>query len=300
MWKRIICGLLVATFVAVFFGAHVAADDCGCGGLPDSGPPDGWDSPGSFSGGGGDTAPADSGGAGDTSGDSSTGPGSSDSAAGYSGSYGDTSGDYTGESTGYSQSASGGSVYDAVTYAQMGLDYYRQGMYNESLSAYNSSLRIDPYAKKAWLGKGDVLARTGDNAGAVFAFKKVTILDPSDAEPWFRMGYAYSEEGDYNASIEAYTRALAINPHYSEAERNRALVRGLLLNAAGTTADPGREKDEVDIAIGTEPVTPVMTDTTPPGPVPTTPVKSPVPGQVMILALLGVMSVFMYGRRKAG
>ena len=299
MWKRALCGLLVATSVAVFFVACVVADDCGCG-LSDVSPPDGWDSPGSFTGGGGDTSPADPGSAGDTSGDGSQGSGSSDSSQGYSDSYGDTSGDYSGESTGYSQPASGGSVYDAATWAQIGLDYYQQGMYNESLAAYNNSLRLDPYAKKTWTGKGDVLARIGDNAGVVVAFKKVTILDPSDAEAWFRIGYAYSEEGDYNASVDAYTRALAINPHYSEAERNRTLVLGLLQSAVATTANPGKEKDEVFIAVDTEPATPVTTGTSPPDPVPTTPVKSPVFGPLMVLALLCVMSVFMYGRRKAG
>jgi tetratricopeptide (TPR) repeat protein len=296
MWKRALCGLLLATFVAVFFVAHVAAEDCGCG-LSDVGPPDGWDSPGSFTGGGGDTSPADSGGAEDNAGDSSPGSGSSDSSQGYSDSYGDTSGDYSGESAVYSPPASGGSVYDAVTWAQKGLDYYQQGMYNESLRAYNSSLRIDPYAKKAWSGKGDVLARIGDNAGALVAFKKVTILDPSDAEAWFRIGYAYSEEGDYNASVDAYTRALAINPHYSEAERNRTLVMGLLQGSAVTMANPGMDKDEVVIAVDTEPVTPVMTDGTPGNPVPTTPVKSPVLGPLMMPGLIFVMSVFLYGHR---
>lgn len=300
MWKRALCGLLLATFVAVFFVAHVAAEDCGCG-LSDVGPPDGWDSPGSFTdggGGGGDASPADSGGAGDNAGDSSPGSGSSDSSQGYSDSYGDTSGDYSGESTGYSPPASGGPVYDAVTWAQMGLDYYQQGMYNESLSAYNNSLRLDPYAKKAWFGKGEVMARIGDNAGAVIAFKKVTILDPSDAESWFRIGYAYSEEGDYNASVDAYTRALAINPHYSEAERNRTLVTGLLQGAAAMTANPGMDKDEVVIAVDTEPATPVMTDAPPANPAPTTPVKSPVSGPFMMLALICGMSVFLYCHRK--
>jgi tetratricopeptide (TPR) repeat protein len=172
-------------------------------------------------------------------------------------------------------------------------------MYNESLSAYNSSLRLDPYAKKTWSGKGEVLVRIGDYEGALVAFKKVTILDPSDAEPWFRIGYVYSEEGDYNASIDAYTRALAINPHYSEAERNRTLVLGLLQSAAVTAADPGKEKDEVLIAVATESVTPVITGTSTPDQVPTTPVKSPGSAALMILTLFCIIPVFMHSRRKS-
>jgi tetratricopeptide (TPR) repeat protein len=107
-------------------------------------------------------------------------------------------------------------------------------MYNESLDAYNRSLRMDPSSKVSWLGKGEVLFRMERYTEALAAFQKVIKLDPSEEAAYFWMGNSQLRSGDFQGAIASYEKALAINPKFSEAEQNRTLARQELARAEAT------------------------------------------------------------------
>ncbi len=184
-----------------------AEEDCGCG-LPDSpDPPD--PSPhdnGGPSGGGssGTNSPSDTGSS-----------GSSDSGGGASG-------------------GSDGSIYDAITLTTQARALFSEEMYNESLEAYNRSLRMDPSSKVSWMGKGEVLFRMERYTEALAAFQKVIKLDPSEESAYFWMGNSQLRSGDFQGAIDSYEKALAINPRFREAEQNRTLARQELYRQEAT------------------------------------------------------------------
>ncbi|HUU75098.1 MAG TPA: tetratricopeptide repeat protein [Methanoregulaceae archaeon] len=235
-----VIGVIVFTLLLSFFPA--VAEDCGCdfGWDGDSGPSDSGDDSSTDSGSssGGDSSSSedswdvtdsswysdiDSGGSSSDSSGSSDSWSSSDSSgsSGYSGSSGN-SGD-SGSSS--ASRVGGGSVDDAQGWLTKARDYYDQGLYNESLAAFNASLSMDPYSKPAWMGKGEVLMRLGYYETAEKAYQRVIKLDPAEYMAYFMSGEAWFHTGSYEDAIAMYDRALAVNPLMEDAARQKDLAR---------------------------------------------------------------------------
>jgi hypothetical protein len=225
--RRFAVATLILIGIAVLLCiAPVIASDCGCGGLPDSGPPDGWDTPGSFSGGGGsggtggggsDTG-ADPGNSGDTSG-ADTG-GSNTGSDSYSSAGGDS--DY---SSGGSTTVQGsGATDDAALLVSKARTALQQGNYEESLQAFDTALSEDNNLMAAWMGKAQAETLLGNYTDAVASYNRAARLDPGDADPWVGKGTAYLAAGDYTKAIESFDRALVIHPGLADALEGRALA----------------------------------------------------------------------------
>jgi hypothetical protein len=236
--------------------APVIASDCGCGGLPDNSPPDGWDTPGSFSGGGGsDTGGggSDSGadpGSGDSSGGDQAGGDSGTSDSGASDSNPDGGSDGSSYSAGDSDSYSGGgnsisgsgSAEDAALLVSRARTYLQQGDYDASLEAFDDALSADHYLMAAWMGKGEVETRIGAYDNAVAAYGQATRIDPGDADPWVGKGNAYLAAGDYDQAIASFDHALVIHPGLADALESRASAEYL---KATVLAVPDETPEEV-------------------------------------------------------
>ncbi len=258
----------------------LAAEDCGCGGLPDASPPAGYDDPGFDISTGWSSTAADAyaGGTASSGGTNTDGSGGSGNSGGNSGGT-DTGGsgsssDGSGGTGGQYYSGSGseaswtgspntgsGQPGDAAVWLSKAREYSNAGLYNESLGAYNISLSKDPYIAAAWSGKGDVLFRMGRYAGAIDAYDRALRLDPSGAEWWESKADAYGALGDYAGAVAAYTRALAVNPLLPDAPGKRqaalVLVAGTPVNTT-PTAPPTTEPttlpvppDQIEAAVTT-------------------------------------------------
>lgn len=194
----LLAAAILFVFILLLTHPIVAEEDCGCG-LPDSPDPP-------------DPSPHDD--SGSTGGDSSGTDSPSDSGSSESS-----------DSGGGASSGSDGSIYDAVALTTQARTLFSAGMYNESLEAYNRSLRMDPSSKSSWMGKGEALFRMERYTEAYAAFQRVVKLDPSEEAAYFWMGNSQLRSGDFQGAIASYDRALAINPRYAEAEQNRTLAK---------------------------------------------------------------------------
>lgn len=102
-------------------------------------------------------------------------------------------------------------------------DLLKKASYNESLSAYNKSIGYDPYAVKAWLGKGKVLVVLENPGEAAVVFAKAIKLDPSNADTLVLLGDAQNASASYKEAVASYTRALALNPNLAGVKEKIAL-----------------------------------------------------------------------------
>ncbi|MBP1929538.1 hypothetical protein J2741_002085 [Methanolinea mesophila] len=250
--RRIAVVTLVIIGIAVLFSvAPVIASDCGCGGLPDNSPPDGWDTPGSFSGGGGsDTgggssdSGSDTGGTGDATGGDQAGGDSGGSDGGTSGgatsdggsdSYSSSGGDSGSYSGGTTSVPGAGSAEDAALLVSRARTSLQQGSYDESLKAFNMAIAADPGLMAAWMGKAEAEELLGNYADAVRSYTRAARLDPGDADPWVGIGTAYLAAGDYQNAIVSFDRALVIHPGLAEASEGLALADQLNVTVGAST-----------------------------------------------------------------
>ena len=249
-WKtmelKIISGLLGILLVIALAGV-TAGEDCGCGGFDMSAPsmPSGGDNSARDSFYSGLDSPTGGSTNGGTSSDSSS-PGSSSSGSGSQASGSSVSGD-----SGSGTANSGGVSSDAaVLLTSKGLDLFRKGDFNSSLTALNESLDLDPYTPKTWMVKGDVLASMGRYEEAISLYSRVIKLDPADPTAYAKTGDALVSEGKFSEAVASYDHALAADPGLTAVQANRTRALDLasdMLKGNLTTTQP----------------TPVTTATTP-------------------------------------
>jgi hypothetical protein len=314
--RRLAVATLILIGIAVLLCvAPVIASDCGCGGLPDNSPPDGWDTPGSFSGGGGsDTGggASDSGadtGTGDSSGGDQAGGDSGTSDTGASDSTPDSSSYSAGDSDSYSggNSISGsGSAEDAALMVSRARTYLQQGDLDAALMAFDDALSADHYLMVAWMGKGEVETRLGAYDNAVGAYSQAARIDPGDADPWVGKGNAYLAAGDYDKAIAAFDHALLIHPGLIDAlesretaEHLKATVLAAPVEISQDTANgsAGDEPDPVDVT-GTPVVSELPEGSGEPGDVVSVSVPGSAPSMLPMLAAGMAFAVIMYRRRE--
>lgn len=132
----------------------------------------------------------------------------------------------SGSSSGPSSGSSGGSSDTRMEKAQAlrdaGSFLFSQGLYNESSTAFNDSIALDPYSAPAWYGKGTALYFQGRYREAEDAFEQVIVLSPSEARAWYYLGNMSAHNGALQSAVKAYDRAIAIRPDYPEAKAERA------------------------------------------------------------------------------
>ena len=295
--------------------APVIASDCGCGGLPDNSPPDGWDTPGSFSGGGG----SDTGGGGS---DSGADPGSGDSSggdqaegdSGASDGSPDSGPDGSSYSAGDSDSYSGGgstvsgsgSAEDATILVSRARTYLQQGDYEESLDAFNAALSADRHLMAAWMGKGEVETRLGAYDNAVAAYSQAARLDPGDADPWVGKGNAYLAAGDYEKAIASFDKALLIHPGLADALESRTtaeylkatvLAAPVELPKDASSGSAGEDMYQADVS-GTPAVSDLPEGNNEPENVLSVSVPGSAPSMLPMLAAVMAFAVIMYRRKE--
>ncbi|MFD8369552.1 tetratricopeptide repeat protein [Streptomyces sp. NPDC059688] len=95
------------------------------------------------------------------------------------------------------------------------------------------------------LRKGIQQDRNHDHAGAAHSYARVLELQPQNKYAWYDLGYAAEEVGNTDDARRAYERALTIDPAFSPALYNEALLlkkskpdQAMALLERAMTADP--------------------------------------------------------------
>jgi len=102
----------------------------------------------------------------------------------------------------------------------LGYSLYLSRHWREAMQQFDAALEIQPGLESAWLNKGLILARQGEEKQALKAFGKVL----SDADAWNNLGYIYMTQGESDRAGPCFERAIALSPTY-HAQANENLKR---------------------------------------------------------------------------
>lgn len=122
--------------------------------------------------------------------------------------------------------ASGKLTSNALT--KEGTSLANQGMFNESLSAYEKAIQLNPGNVAAWNGKGLALYNLGKYNDSLIAYEKAIYLNPGNVGAWNGKGLALFYQGKYDESISAFNQAIKLDPYNSDYQEAKELALGYL------------------------------------------------------------------------
>lgn len=86
--------------------------------------------------------------------------------------------------------------------------------YDESIDAFNESLKLDPYSPSVWASNGNSFYSLKKYDQALEAYEKASQLRPGEGLYWYDKGAALEALGRTNESDAAYTKAEDLGYYY--------------------------------------------------------------------------------------
>jgi tetratricopeptide (TPR) repeat protein len=119
-----------------------------------------------------------------------------------------------------------GYKYKKVIYAHnnRGYAYYEQEEYDQAITDYNSTLKLDPKYTLAYINRGLAYYEQGEYDQAIADYSSAIKLDPKFTYAYDNRGLAYSRKGEYDQAIADYSSAIKLDPKYKLAYNNRELA----------------------------------------------------------------------------
>jgi len=133
-------------------------------------------------------------------------------------------------------------------YINRGVLLARLGEDGKALSDFRRALEIKPHEPRALFETGNVLISHGDFAGALDAYGAAAEIEPKNADLQSNLGLAYSELGSASNSITHYQQAIALQPKHALSHNNLAIE---LFNAG--EVDEGLLHANIAVEIGGDP-----------------------------------------------
>jgi glycosyltransferase involved in cell wall biosynthesis len=111
---------------------------------------------------------------------------------------------------------------DWKAFFELGVEANTNGRYEESITAFRSSLKLNPSYVQSWCNLGYVLMMSEKFSEAAEALSEALKLDPRSAEAYCNLGALGLRSKDLALAERASARAIALNPLYVNALRNLA------------------------------------------------------------------------------
>jgi Flp pilus assembly protein TadD len=137
----------------------------------------------------------------------------------------------------------------------LGTVYLARGERERADAAFRKAIELSPRSADSFARLGDLDLAAGKYNQALAIAESSLKLDPKNLKARLTEGVAYEQKGDKKRAKEAYEAALAVNPRYSDAANNLAM---LLVNEDSTS---GRALELAEIAKASSPEDPRISDT---------------------------------------
>lgn len=92
--------------------------------------------------------------------------------------------------------------------------------------------------------QADQAYTSGDMAGSIALYQKLTVAVPQEAEYWYRLGNAYARLQQPDEAVDAYQQAIKRNGAHARAWHNLAIVRMRQAQAALIVSVSSAAKDD--------------------------------------------------------
>ncbi|HXU11334.1 MAG TPA: tetratricopeptide repeat protein [Candidatus Binatia bacterium] len=109
----------------------------------------------------------------------------------------------------------------------LALKLEKEGMLDEALDSYRTSLRLRPDLVEAHLGEGNVFFRKGDYAQATRCYGEVLERQPGNTDARFNLATAFLNRGDFDLAAQSFEEVLRAAPGLASAHKGlgEALLR---------------------------------------------------------------------------
>jgi tetratricopeptide (TPR) repeat protein len=99
-----------------------------------------------------------------------------------------------------------------------------ESFFTEAAKEYDIALRLDRRIHDTHANVATMLARKGDDAGAISEFEQALAIHPYFAPAYYGLGQVYQREGKLDLAMEKYQKAIEISPDYPLANYSIARV----------------------------------------------------------------------------
>ncbi|TJY31882.1 tetratricopeptide repeat protein [Pontimicrobium aquaticum] len=132
------------------------------------------------------------------------------------------------------------------------LIYVNQGENEKAIAAIDNAKKTNPNDTGLILVEAELYRKMGDNTKYAQAVAKALELDPNNVVLVFNLGVNAADNNDFEAAKKYYNRAIEIDPEYTNAYMNMAVLildqeKGIVdeMNALGTSAADNKKYDEL-------------------------------------------------------
>jgi glycosyltransferase involved in cell wall biosynthesis len=108
-------------------------------------------------------------------------------------------------------------------YYHLGIAYTRLQNSHQAIVHYQAAIKLPIYPVLklgAYNNLGNILKSSGDLNGALTAYETTLKIDPKFTRGHYNLGMTLKEMGLYQKAIAAYQKAIELNPKYAEAYQN--------------------------------------------------------------------------------
>lgn len=123
---------------------------------------------------------------------------------------------------------------EAVKSYNQGVDFSKEGNYQEAILLFRKSITIDPSFTDAYYNLGSLYEFLGNNDKALEAYEELVKTDPSDDDTAYKVGTIYFLKNNYKKALTYLSLVSSGNSRYVESQKlmKRANLKISELNAA--------------------------------------------------------------------
>ena len=115
---------------------------------------------------------------------------------------------------------------DPLTFLYYGSELLQAGKPDQSLSAFQQAIKLDPKSSRAFLGEATSFSRLGRGKEAYEAFEQSSKLDPKDPAPLLGMSQTLFQAGNPHRAIEPMEKLTLLKPKDANAWYSLARLYG--------------------------------------------------------------------------
>ncbi len=141
---------------------------------------------------------------------------------------------------------------DAAYHNNFGLALVKAGRIDEGKAELTKAAELDPTnAARYYFNLGAIMVNSGNNDGAIEAFRKAVLADPNYGLAQFQLGTALIGAAQMNAdgsinpvpgTVEAFEKYLQLEPNGPNAEAAQGMIASLKASVQTTYQDPDAKK----------------------------------------------------------
>ena len=116
----------------------------------------------------------------------------------------------------------------AETYFYRGNEKYLMRNYEDAITAYNESIRLQPDFANAYVNRGLAKEKLGQHESAIVDYSSAIKIDPELVGAYNNRGSAQRRLGQHFLALEDLSNAIQLDPHYVKAYVNRGNTKNSL------------------------------------------------------------------------